>query len=186
MSAWSYDGYSVQHWQAMVMEAFIELYAGDGARAFDRVQKDERAAKRSFLLLGQFVRGTHGYIRGIAAVAASQAGAGSRTERLAEARKMALKLEKEQMAWTAPLAAIVSAGASSAEGDGQSAAASLERAIELALAADMSLYAAAAPASSRSARRLVVVCSPRRTISKSRTASADDLDVLACVRRHRT
>jgi hypothetical protein len=57
---------------------------------------------------------------------------------------MALKLEKEQMAWTAPLAAIVSAGASSAEGDGQSAAASLERAIELALTADMSLYAAAA------------------------------------------
>jgi serine/threonine protein kinase/tetratricopeptide (TPR) repeat protein len=144
MSAWSYDGYSVQHWQAMVMEAFIELYSGDGARAFDRVEKDARAAKRSFLLMGQFVRGTHGYIRGIAAVAASQAGAGSRAERLAEARKMALKLEKEQMAWTAPLAAIVSAGASSAEGDGQSAAASLERAIELALTADMSLYAAAA------------------------------------------
>jgi eukaryotic-like serine/threonine-protein kinase len=144
MSKWSYDGYSVQHWQAMVMEAFIEIYAGDGARAFDRVEKDERAVKRSFLLKGQFVRGTHEYIRGIAAVAACSVRPDSRTKYLAEARRMAVKLENEQMAWTAPLAAIVSAGASSAAGDLQGAAASLERAIELAVAADMSLYAAAA------------------------------------------
>ncbi len=144
MSAWSYDGYSVQHWQAMVMDAFIELYSGAGARAFDRVAKDERAVKRSFLLKGQFVRGTDEYIRGIAAVAACQAGSTSRPARLARARQMALKLEAEQMAWTAPLAAIVSAGASSLDGDGQAAAASLERAIESAVAADMSLYAAAA------------------------------------------
>ena len=144
MSAWSYDGYSVQHWQAMVMDAFIELYSGAGARAFDRVAKDERAVKRSFLLKAQFVRGTDEYIRGIAAVAACQAGSTSRPARLARARQMALKLEAEQMAWTAPLAAIVSAGASSLDGDGQAAAASLERAIESAVAADMSLYAAAA------------------------------------------
>jgi len=48
------------------------------------------------------------------------------------------------MVWTAPLAAILTAGVAKVEGDRASAAASLRAAVELAHAADMSLYATAA------------------------------------------
>ncbi len=144
MSTWSQSTYSVQHWQALMMEMFIELYSGDGARAYERMAQDARALKGSFLLKGQFVRAFGGYAHGIAAVAMCNAASGPRAVPLAEARKIVRKLERERMPWTAPLAAIVSAGVSSVEGDRKGAAASLQQAIDLALAADMSLYAAAA------------------------------------------
>ena len=144
MSRWSQVGYSVQHWQAMVMEVFIELYSGNGERAYERAGRDARALKLSFVLKGQFVRGTHEYIRGLAAIAASSPDSASRATRLAEARQMAKNLEQHRMPWTAPLAAIVSGAASNADGDRAGAATSLRRAIDLARAADMPLYGAAA------------------------------------------
>jgi hypothetical protein len=57
---------------------------------------------------------------------------------------MAHHLEQEGMPWCAALAAIVSGAASNADGDRAGASASLGRAIDLCLAADMPLYAAAA------------------------------------------
>ncbi len=143
MARWSQTGYSVQHWQAMVMDVFIELYSGNGDRAYERAGRDARALKRSFVLKGQFVRGTHEYIRGLAAIATSGPDSALRTARLAEARQIAKTLEQHRMPWTAPLAAIVSGATSNAEGDRAGAVRSLTQAIELALAANMPLYAAA-------------------------------------------
>ena len=64
--------------------------------------------------------------------------------RVAEARRLARDLEKENMAWVAPFAAILLAGAASVEGDTGGAATFLRSAIERAEAADMSGYASAA------------------------------------------
>jgi hypothetical protein len=63
---------------------------------------------------------------------------------LAEARQLAKRLERERMPWTAPLAAILTAASANAGGDHARAKASLEAAVDLARAADMALYAAAA------------------------------------------
>jgi hypothetical protein len=83
-------------------------------------------------------------VRGRSAIASIDAQPALRAERLAEARKLAAQLEKEGMGWTAPFAAILSAGAASIEGDAATAAALLRSAIERAEAAQMGGYARAA------------------------------------------
>ncbi len=141
---WVRSAYSVQDWQIMRSEAEIELYAGDGVKASKRLEQDARALKRSFLLTVQFLRGLTAFTRGRAAIASIDAAPEKRAQRVAEARRAARELERERMTWTAPLAAIVTATAANACADRALAARSLRSAVELAQAADMSLYAAAA------------------------------------------
>ena len=128
----------------MRSEAEVELYAGDGAAAYDRMKRDESALEKSHLLRVQFMRVLTAFARGRAAVASIGAVPQLRDARLAEARKLARQLRGERMPWTEPLAAILDASAANAAGDRASAEAALRQAIAAAEAADMSLYAAAA------------------------------------------
>jgi hypothetical protein len=144
-SQWPRTKFLTQHWQIMRSEAEIEIYAGEGPRAYERLQKEERALKRSMLLNVQFIRCLTAFVRGRAAVASVDAkDSAKRSTRLAEARRLALALEKEKMVWTAPLASLVAAAAKNAEGQRAEALALLEKAATEADAARMSLYAAAA------------------------------------------
>jgi hypothetical protein len=144
IAQWSSTRYVLQHWQLMVGEAEIELYLGNGLAAYLRVEGDAAALKRSLLLHTQILRGKTLFLRGRCAIASLDADPALRTARLREARKLVRKLERERMQWTAPLAAILSAGIASAEGNPYGAAASLRTAIELADAADMAGHANAA------------------------------------------
>jgi serine/threonine protein kinase len=141
---WTQTKFLTQHWQWMRSEAETELYAGRGAEAYERLEQDERALKKSVLLNVQFIRGLTRFARGRAAIASMDASnTTQRSSRLAEARRLAAQLEHENMTWTAPLAAILRAAIRNAAGDLSGACASLENASELAKTADMSLYAAA-------------------------------------------
>jgi hypothetical protein len=144
MELWPRSRYLLQHWHRMFGEAEIELYVGDGAQAYARVEKDAPALKKSLLLNVQHMRAQTTFVRGRSAIASIAAHPALRSERLAEARKLATQLEKEGMGWTAPFAAILSAGAASIEGDAPTAAAFLRSAIERAEAAQMGGYARAA------------------------------------------
>jgi hypothetical protein len=148
LSKWTQNRFVVQTWQVMRSEAEIALYEGDGAAAYGRLEQDARTLKKSFLLpRHQYMRTMTAFVRGraaIACVASVGAAPERRSARLAEARRLARRLEHEGMTWIAPLAAILTAGIANAEGDRAQAATSLRAAIELAEAADMSLYAAAA------------------------------------------
>ncbi|HLK36038.1 MAG TPA: protein kinase [Polyangiaceae bacterium] len=145
MASWSHSGFSIQHWQAMVIEALVEMYAGNGPEARARIERDARPLKRSFLLKGQSLRGQTAYVRGLAAIASMEGAAPSlRRERLAEALAAAKALENERMPWTAPLASIVSAAVANARGDRDVAVGALRAATDQARAADMPLYAVAA------------------------------------------
>jgi hypothetical protein len=141
---WSHGKFLIQDWQIMRSEAEVELYAGDGAAAYDRMKRDESALEKSHLLRVQFMRVLTAFARGRAAVASIGAVPQLRDARLAEARKLARQLRGERMPWTEPLAAILDASAANAAGDRASAEAALRQAIAAAEAADMSLYAAAA------------------------------------------
>ncbi len=145
MTRWSQSGFLVQHWQAMLSEAQIELYVGDGTRAYERIQRDAAALKRSFLLNVQFVRAGSNYLRARCAIA-SMAGSSprQRAARLLEADALARRLEREAMPWTAPLASLVRASVANAKEDAASASAHLRAAIDGANAADMALLRAAA------------------------------------------
>ncbi len=157
MSTWrgsSSSGFLVQHWEVMLAEAQIELYAGEPARAYERLVRDERALKKSFLHQVQFLRAGTAYLRARCAVAlAVSAGSGpaassavsvrSRSTLLDEAAALGHRLEREAMAWTAPLASLVAAAVANARGDRPLAATHLRAAIDRAIAADMALFAVA-------------------------------------------
>jgi hypothetical protein len=153
MSTWrgsSSSAFLVQHWELMVAEAQIELYAGEPARAYERLVRDERALKKSFLHQVQFLRAGTAYLRARCAVAlavsASSAPAvslRSRVRLLDEAAALGHRLEREAMAWTAPLASLVAAAVANARGDRAMAATHLRAAIDRAIAADMALFAVA-------------------------------------------
>ncbi|HLK41230.1 MAG TPA: hypothetical protein VKU41_30975, partial [Polyangiaceae bacterium] len=141
---WTHTKFLTQHWQFMRSDAEIELYAGNGAKAYERLQEDEASLRKSFLLNVQFMRALTFYVRGRAAIASMDGNAAIRSARLAEARQLAGKLEREGMPWTRPLAAILTASAANADGDRAKALVSLETAARTAREADMALYAAAA------------------------------------------
>ena len=141
LATWTQRGFHLQHWMAMAWEAGIELYVGDGERAYARIERDRRAHQRSFLDHAQGVRAHMAFIRGRAAVASALAApADVRRSRLAESRSMAQRLEREGMPWIAPFASLVRAAIANAEGDAAGASAALREAIERATAADMLVH----------------------------------------------
>jgi serine/threonine protein kinase len=144
MAVWSESAFFLQHYRAMLAEASIELYAGDGARAYDIVARAWPKLRRSLLMLTQYVRADALYLRARCAIA-DAAGQGShRAARIAEAARLARRLRTERMPWTEPLAAIVTAAVAHARGDRAATVAALRETISRAEAADMLLHAAAA------------------------------------------
>ena len=73
MAQWSKTRFLVQHWQCMLWEAEIDLYAGEGARAWDRLARDARPLRRSHLLSVQLMRAFTHFIRGRSALASLDA-----------------------------------------------------------------------------------------------------------------
>jgi hypothetical protein len=143
MARWSHRGFLVQHWQAMRAEAEIALYIGDPRSARERLARDRAAVRRSFLLWGQFLRISDAYVRGRCAVASAIARPAHRTD-IVEARRIARALQREQAPHSAPLAAIVRAGAASVEGERAAAARALHDAVVLGKRAGMGLQVEAA------------------------------------------
>ncbi len=144
MTQWSKSGFLAQHWQAMLSEAQIDLYAGDASRAYARVARDRAPLGRSLLLRVQFVRAGTQYLRARCAVASMAAASRrERAARLGEAEVMGRRLEREAMSWTAPLASLVAASVADAKGRAADAAVHLRAAIDRADTADMALFASA-------------------------------------------
>ena len=145
MAQWSKTRFLVQHWQCMLWEAEIDIYAGEGARAWDRLARDARELRRSHLLSVQLMRSFTSYVRGRSALASLDSLAESqRPARLAEAMRAQRALEKEAMPWTTVLASLLAASVAKTSGDVAAAERALRQAIEQATAAEMSLHAAAA------------------------------------------
>ncbi len=152
MAQWSRAGFLVQHWQAMQYEAEIELYAGDGARAYGRLVRDEIALKKSHLCNVQVIRSLTWFLRGRCAMASFDADADAdadpvrRAERVAEARRLARRLAREKTDWSSVFALTPRRGHRQClRGDRPEAIALLLRsALAAATAADLFLHAAAA------------------------------------------
>jgi tetratricopeptide (TPR) repeat protein len=130
MDRWTTDGFNVQHWYAMASEAAVELYVGDGARAYARIERDAVALKKSFLLHSRFVRGYTAYVRGCCAVASAGADPTLAPARIREARRMGRRLEREPHFWSSALALLVRAAAAYAEGQRSEAIEALRLGLE--------------------------------------------------------
>jgi tetratricopeptide (TPR) repeat protein len=142
MAEWSARGFHVQHYRAMVADANVALYEGDGEQAYERLARDWKKLEKSFVLRVQYVRADAWFARARAALARAK---GSRAPGpdLAEAERIARRLAKENMPWIDVLAGIVRAGVARLRGDAKTSTDLLQRTLVEAEAADMAMHAAA-------------------------------------------
>ena len=140
MKQWSQSGFLVQQWQAMAFEPDIDLYVGDGAAAYDRFARDLPALRRSFLLQVQFTRAITLYTQGRCAVASVEARPALRGQRIAEARRCARRLRRENMPWIETLAHTVEATVENAAGRRDACIAALRAVVASAERTDMAMH----------------------------------------------
>ncbi len=109
MGQWSKSGFHVAHYWELEALTNADLYAGEGRRAYDRIAMRWPELRRSLLLRFQIIRIFATLYRGRAALAAALAGK-DRDALLGIAAHDARAVERERMPWSAPLAALLSAG----------------------------------------------------------------------------
>ena len=117
MGRWSRQGFHLQHLWALFAETEIDLYEGNGAQAWERIDRDWAAVERSLLLRVQLIR--IGALQRHARAALAAAGSAAPAERerlLAAARRDARAIDRERAAWADPFAALVLAGAAALSG----------------------------------------------------------------------
>jgi hypothetical protein len=124
--------------------ADIEIYVGEGGRAYQLVLRDAAALKKGFLLRTQFVRAMTADLRARCAIASIEVEPAAREVRLAEARRMVRQLGREGMPYAVALGSLLAAACANESGDSEAAADGAREAIRLLEAADMVLYAASA------------------------------------------
>jgi len=144
MAGWPRLRFVIQHWQAMLAESQIALYAGDGASAYDRIVRELPPLRRSLLLQAQIIRGLTLYVHGRAAVASIESSPSLRDARLSEATRLARRLVRERMEWTTLLGSLLHAAIANARGDADAAVTALRASVETARRAEMSMHGAAA------------------------------------------
>lgn len=125
MGQWSRDGYHVQHNDQVWASVQIELYAGNGALAWERIRRHWPILSRSLLLRVQFIRiAMHG-LRARSALAAA-AGDGPLVR---SALRDAAVLEREGTPWARAQARMARAGVAALRGNRDESLAHLQEAV---------------------------------------------------------
>jgi hypothetical protein len=144
---WSRQGFHHQHWDMLLAEATIDLYAGEPAEAWARVERTWPSLRKSLLLMIQLTRIEALHLRGRVALALATVRQGrERARLLAQAERAARRLGREGVAWSAPLAALLDGGIRHVRGDSDGARTALRAAASGFDGADMALWAACARA----------------------------------------
>jgi serine/threonine protein kinase len=140
---WSHSKFFLQNYRVLLAEANIEMYAGNGALAYEHVVTRWGQIRRSLMLAVQYIRADAYYLRARAALASADTAA-RRGARLAEAERYVRKLEQQKMPWTDLLAHSVRASLELSRGDRVGAIEHLRAAIDRSEEAGMALHGAAA------------------------------------------
>ena len=139
---WSHRGFHRQHYNALLAEAQIELYAGHATDALRIVELLWRDLSRSLLMRVQVLRIEAHFLRARTRLAVAAQKSDRRL--IAAAERDAKAIAAEGMFWAAPLADLLRAGAASLRGQEDTAIAHLTRAVDGFELAGMRLYARAA------------------------------------------
>jgi serine/threonine protein kinase len=135
------EGFHLQHYFELLAQTQIDLYEGDADGAWGRVEAVWKVLGRSYLLRIQSVRIEASFLRARAALALALARPAAARPLLAEARRLARRLDRERAPWASAFAEQVRALIAIAGGDRAGAEARLERAERAFAAADMGLFA---------------------------------------------
>ncbi|MGI8835336.1 MAG: serine/threonine-protein kinase PknK [Pyrinomonadaceae bacterium] len=141
LKAWPHEGFHLQHYSSLLALAQIELYTGDPEVAWKHIVGQWPALENSMLLRNQVLRIEATYLRARAALATALTG--NSRDKLGYAETLARKLEKENMGWAKPLAAVVRAAVAHQRGQHSEAISLLTAAADGFWQMDMRLYAAA-------------------------------------------
>ncbi len=141
---WTTHGYHLNNYMRLVSHVHIDLYTGDAASAWRRLGEELTELGRSVLMRSQWVRMESAYLRGRCALAALAHGAADRRASLAEATRMAKRIEQGQLPWSHPLAGLLRAGVAATTGDIERAERALSRAGKEFDNSNMTLLAAVA------------------------------------------
>jgi hypothetical protein len=112
------DSFHLQHFNATLSQSYVDLFLGDGAQAWQRLQTAWPAFKGSVLLRMQTLRANAYSARSRAALALA---AGGRTELLSVAEADARRLEREGAPYCRALATMVRATVARLRGNAQAA-----------------------------------------------------------------
>jgi serine/threonine protein kinase len=143
MKGWSLQGFHAQHLWELFAEGQVEMYAGNGERAWERITSRWPALAASLILRVQFNRIESVHLRGRSALAAVDAGADPEFL-LISAENDAKLIENEQMDWAKPFSHLLRAGIAYSRGDQERSLSLLAEASSCFNKAEMSLYAKAA------------------------------------------
>jgi len=105
LKAWPHEGFHLQHYSSLLAQAQIELYTGDFDVAWKHIVGQWPALENSMLLRTQVLRIEATYLRARAALATGLSD--KDPDKLDLAEKLAHKIEKENMDWAKPFAAVI-------------------------------------------------------------------------------
>jgi hypothetical protein len=138
-SLWTLDGFHIQHFYALRVEAWCDLHAGDAERAVKRVEASWPAVRRSGLLRVPISRIDARLLRARANLALAADDRGRRAVLLGSVRRDARALARESRSDAAALASLLEAGVATIEGSKATAVDGLARAATRFDACDMAL-----------------------------------------------
>ncbi|HXT49753.1 MAG TPA: protein kinase [Thermoanaerobaculia bacterium] len=147
IARWSHKSFHLQHYWQLTGLAEIALYEGRGEAAWEEIEASWPKLAATHLLRVQFTRIEAKHLRLRAAVAAMAASGldGEAYRRLQPLVHRELRtLEREAVAWAAPLLQLLRAGIAALEGNHEDTVRLLESAAEGCDRSRLSLYAAAA------------------------------------------
>ncbi len=133
MGEWSRQGFHLQHYYDLLARVQIDLYTGGPRRGWERLHQQWPALRHSQLLRLQAVRLEAIGLRARCAVATALGAAGDRRP-LRAAERDARRMAREDVAWAAPLAALIRAAVAAQRGQ-------RERAVEILAEAEAQLEA---------------------------------------------
>ncbi len=141
-SRWSQQGFHLQHLWALISNAYVDLYEGEGDQAVRRLEQRWHAASGS-LLFRSFLPRTFSYhVRARAYLQAAESAADPKPL-LAQVLRDCQSLERERTPFTAAAALLLHAGIAGIRRDQVQAVELLRRAEQAFVAADMNAYVAA-------------------------------------------
>ena len=145
LQRWPRAGFVVERGHAFLAARAIDLYVGDGARAWARVEEAWPAYIRSYPYQGQYGRTFGEFWRAGVALLAAREQRGDEGERLRKLVDVAARrIVGERAPWADPLADLLVAGAAFQRGRAGAAQTALVLAASRFEAAEMRLFAAAA------------------------------------------
>jgi serine/threonine protein kinase len=143
MEGWPREPFLLQHVFELIGSASIDLYAGDGPRAWDRIAEAWPDFKRSWHAKHRFARILIWHLRARAALASLGHGLNDALL-IRSAERDAKKILREPTSWSRPLARLIRAGVAVARDQEAQAVDQLETSIRELDAGETALFSAAA------------------------------------------